>query len=217
VVDQARQAAAHVTAEAEARAARLVAQAEQAEAAEAERQRQHRYLVKVEENRAALARAVADYERCKSDVAATTERAAEMATRAADAEQRIAAARAVLEVLAASDDASLDALEAARLRLATSESLPGLVAPKVAAANTARREAAKALEAATEQIRKTWAMLEHLQALGGVERPEVVPSPEEKRRAEWADLARRIAIVEQYRATHGLDGLGRPIAARPLL
>jgi hypothetical protein len=196
----------------EAEAAQLIQRAEQLEAEQLERARQVAYLSAVEQERAGLATAVDQWKRAGEALDATTELRDAARSKLAEARERVRSTREALDALA-SADAPLDQLEAARLAVATSESLPGLVGPSVERAEAGVRDATEARKWAGVEVQRSWDALGRLgkEAREGIERPASVPDPEEQR---WKDFERQIelsiigsqrrAVENKARARRGL-------------
>jgi hypothetical protein len=203
-----------ITEAGEQEAARLIAQAEQLEAAQRERERELAYVNAVAQGHQDLAAAVDQWKRAGDALEAAGGQRDAARGKLSEARERVRSARELLEALTgAGADALLDELEAARLAVATSESLPGLVGPTVERAEAGVRDATEARKWAAVDVQRSWDALGRLgrEAREGVARPEAVPDPDEVQRREWEarlelmDLGRRQrAVTNRQRARHGL-------------
>ncbi|MGH9045178.1 MAG: hypothetical protein ACRDVP_10180 [Acidimicrobiales bacterium] len=173
--EQLRAEAHHLEAQADRRETEIAAEAAATEAARAEQARQHAYLVAVEQGRTALDNAVRMHERAVADLDAARAEREHVRALVALAEQKVEAARAELSRLATGDD--LDVLEKQRIAVVSTESVPGLLAPRLERAQRVARAAQEALEAAVRAVRTTWDALGDLGARDGLQRPACLPKP----------------------------------------
>jgi hypothetical protein len=199
----------------EAEAAQLTQRAEQLEAEQLERARQLAYLVAVEQERAGLATAIDAWKRAGDELEAATGQRDAARGKLSEARERGRSARENLDALTATD-APLDELEAARLAVATTESLPGLVGPAVERAEAGVRDATEARKWATVDVQRSWDALGRLgkEAREGIERPACVPDPEEQM---WKDFEARMELSilgRQQRAAENKARARRGLAPR---